>query len=151
MQTWLLTYQRWRSRFCEISYVHNLVTFDELQITKDKKQQTKDLFYRLSARSCPDNYKGSKAYELSSANRFFLVLNFQSSEVCAGCLSAMENPSSEVCAASLIMAKLRSYNLNSSQETTVLSCISMRECEHQNTVKLICNMGSSRKQEKQRQ
>jgi senataxin len=42
-----------------------------------------------------------------------------------------------VSAPSYLQDMISSYNLNDSQEAAVLSCIGMRDCNHQNPVKLI--------------
>ncbi|CAK8566184.1 unnamed protein product [Lathyrus sativus] len=75
--------------------------------------------------------------ELEGANmnmiKKVLQANSNNGENCQLCISR-EN---HIAACSKIQTMIQSQNLNESQKDAVLSCVSMRECHHSDTIKLI--------------
>lgn len=63
----------------------------------------------------------------------FYIYFLQDEENCTTCFSEGKRSPSN----SFICDIISSYNLNNSQEAAVLSCVGLRDCYHQNTVKLI--------------
>ncbi|KAM4124279.1 hypothetical protein ACB094_01G218800 [Castanea mollissima] len=63
----------------------------------------------------------------------FYIYFLQDEENCTTCFSEGKRSPSN----SFICDIISSYNPNNSQEAAVLSCVSLRDCYHQNTVKLI--------------
>ncbi|KAE8021890.1 hypothetical protein FH972_007740 [Carpinus fangiana] len=62
-----------------------------------------------------------------------LHANSPDDENCMACFSEGKNSPAPSC----ILNTISSYNLNDSQEAAVLSCIGMKDCNHQNPVKMI--------------
>jgi senataxin len=70
---------------------------------------------------------------MTNINDVLYIYSKQDDENCMTCFSKGKNSPAPSC----IQNMISSYNLNDSQEAAVLSCIGMRDCNHQNPVNLI--------------